>query len=210
MQLTGQNNGGTASSAFLLARKCNWLARTCIMNMRNATWAGTQISKVPTRAALLISSYSVVKLNAIPTDALLIKVPCCFSTLWQALKLMLFMSVCKQSSPSVATHFSLCNINTTTTFNWGGSRDGLLEINLMSLGLLRVRDSWRRLNWLEVVSMSILCSRSWSKTKIEENLVHMTSSRRDVTMKKLETSNANNQMAHTATVHFHVSCFKLL
>ena len=37
MQVTGQNNGGMASSAFLLARTCSWLTRTCIMNMRNAT-----------------------------------------------------------------------------------------------------------------------------------------------------------------------------
>ena len=59
MQLTGQNNGGIASSAFLLARKCNWLARTCIMNMRNATCVGTQTSKVPTRVTLLFIPYTV-------------------------------------------------------------------------------------------------------------------------------------------------------
>ena len=53
MQLTGQNNGGIGSSAFLLVRKCNWLARTCIMNMRNATCVGTQTSKVLTRVTLL-------------------------------------------------------------------------------------------------------------------------------------------------------------
>ena len=59
MQLTGQNNGGIESSAFLLAWKCNWLARTCIMNMRNATCVGTQTSKVPTRMTLLSIFYSV-------------------------------------------------------------------------------------------------------------------------------------------------------
>ena len=59
MQLTGQNNGGIASSAFLLARKCNWLARTCIMNMRNATCVGTQTSKVPTQVTLLFIPYTV-------------------------------------------------------------------------------------------------------------------------------------------------------
>ena len=31
-----------ATSAFLLARKGNWLDRTCIMSMRNATYAATQ------------------------------------------------------------------------------------------------------------------------------------------------------------------------
>ena len=58
MQLTGQNNGGIASSAFLLARKCNWLARTCTMNMRNATCVGTQTSKV--RVTLLFIPYTVL------------------------------------------------------------------------------------------------------------------------------------------------------
>ena len=38
MQTTGQKNGGIASPALLLVRKCNWLARTCIMTcvMRHA------------------------------------------------------------------------------------------------------------------------------------------------------------------------------
>ncbi len=62
MHFTGQNNGGTASSAFLLARKCNWLARTCIMNMRNVSCVRTQTSKVPTWVALLFISYSMLKL----------------------------------------------------------------------------------------------------------------------------------------------------
>ena len=87
MQLTGQNIGGIARPAFLLARKCNWLAnsqarlftyarpcvgkepglrgcwlatglaRTCIMNMRNATC----ISKVPTWVTFLFIFYSVVE-----------------------------------------------------------------------------------------------------------------------------------------------------
>ena len=35
MQLTFQSNGGTASLAFLLVRKGNWLARSCMINMRN-------------------------------------------------------------------------------------------------------------------------------------------------------------------------------
>ena len=56
MQLTGQNTGGTASSAFLLARKGNWLARTCIMNVRNETCVETQTSKVPTQVAFLLIS----------------------------------------------------------------------------------------------------------------------------------------------------------
>ena len=60
MQFTGQNNGGTANSASLLARKCNWLTRTCIMNMRNATCVRTQTSKVPTWVALLFISYSML------------------------------------------------------------------------------------------------------------------------------------------------------
>ena len=48
-----------ASSAFLLARKCNRLARTCIMNLRNATCVGTQTSKVPTQVTLLFIAYTV-------------------------------------------------------------------------------------------------------------------------------------------------------
>ena len=63
MQFTGQNNGRTASSAFLLARKCNWLARTCIMNMRNALCVRTQTSKVPAWVALLFLSYSMLILS---------------------------------------------------------------------------------------------------------------------------------------------------
>ena len=63
-QLTGQNNGGIASSAFLLAWKCSWLARTCIMNMRNATCLGTQTSKVPTRVTRLFIFYSVVVVHS--------------------------------------------------------------------------------------------------------------------------------------------------
>ena len=51
MRLTGQNNGRIASPA--------WLARTCIMNMRNATCVGTETSKVPTRVTLLFIFYSV-------------------------------------------------------------------------------------------------------------------------------------------------------
>ena len=53
MQLTGQNNGGIACPAFLLAR-------TCIMKMRNVTCVGTQTSKVPTRVTLLFINYSVL------------------------------------------------------------------------------------------------------------------------------------------------------
>ena len=34
MQLTDQNNGEIATPAFLLAKKCNWLARSRIMNIR--------------------------------------------------------------------------------------------------------------------------------------------------------------------------------
>ena len=46
MQLTGQNNDGTSSSAFLLARKDNWLVRTCIMNTYHATCVRTQTSRL--------------------------------------------------------------------------------------------------------------------------------------------------------------------
>ena len=59
MQFTGQKAEQPASTACLLARKCNWLARTCIMSMRNATCVRTQTSKDPTRVALLFISYSM-------------------------------------------------------------------------------------------------------------------------------------------------------
>ena len=55
-----QINGGTACSTFLLAWKCNWLARTCIMKMHYATCMVTQTSKVPSRVALLFIFYDVV------------------------------------------------------------------------------------------------------------------------------------------------------
>ena len=50
-----QNNVRSASSAFVLARKCkcDW-ARTCIMNMRNATCVETRNSKVLTRVTFLL------------------------------------------------------------------------------------------------------------------------------------------------------------
>ena len=60
MQFTGQKAEQPASTACLLARKCNSLARTCIMNMRNATCVRTQTSKDPTRVALLFICYSMV------------------------------------------------------------------------------------------------------------------------------------------------------
>ena len=60
MQWTGQNNGEIVSSASLLARKCNWLARTSIMNMRNAICVGTQTSKVPTLVTFLFIFYFVL------------------------------------------------------------------------------------------------------------------------------------------------------
>ena len=45
MQLTGQNNGGIACPAFLLARKSNRLARTCIMKIRSATAWGHKLQR---------------------------------------------------------------------------------------------------------------------------------------------------------------------
>ena len=46
MQLTDQNNGGTVSSAFLLARKGHRLAKNLHNNtMRNATCMATQTFK---------------------------------------------------------------------------------------------------------------------------------------------------------------------
>ena len=35
MQFSGQNNGGTSNLAFMLARKCDQLTKTCIMNMQH-------------------------------------------------------------------------------------------------------------------------------------------------------------------------------
>ena len=61
MQLTGQNNGETASPAFLLARKSNWLARTCIMRcvMRHA-W-GHKLQSF--RLEWLFVNYSVTEVR---------------------------------------------------------------------------------------------------------------------------------------------------
>ena len=59
---TGKSNDGTASSTFLLAKKCSRLARTCIMKMRNQTCVGTQTPNVSTRVALLFIFYFVVNI----------------------------------------------------------------------------------------------------------------------------------------------------
>ena len=56
MQFTGQKAEQPASTACLLARKCNRLARKIAANMRNAICVRTQTSKVPTKDILLVSS----------------------------------------------------------------------------------------------------------------------------------------------------------
>jgi hypothetical protein len=48
MQFTGQKAEQPASTACSLARKCHWLARKMAANMRNATCARTETSKLPT------------------------------------------------------------------------------------------------------------------------------------------------------------------
>ena len=56
MQFTGKKVEQPASTACLLARKCNRLARKMEANMRNAICVRTQTSKVPTQDILLVSS----------------------------------------------------------------------------------------------------------------------------------------------------------
>ncbi len=56
MQFTGQKAEQPASTACLLARKCNRLARKMAANIRNAICVRTQTSKVPTQDILLVSS----------------------------------------------------------------------------------------------------------------------------------------------------------
>ncbi len=56
MQFTGQKAEQPASTACLLARKCNRLVRKMAANMRNAICVRTQTSKVPTQDILLVSS----------------------------------------------------------------------------------------------------------------------------------------------------------
>ena len=56
MQLTGQNNGGTASSAFLSHKKQLTGQNLHNEHAFNATWVGTQTSKVSTQVALLFIS----------------------------------------------------------------------------------------------------------------------------------------------------------
>ena len=58
MQLTGKSNGRTASSAFLFARKCNLLARTCIINMHNLKSVRTKSSKGSYSNGSSVISYS--------------------------------------------------------------------------------------------------------------------------------------------------------
>ncbi len=57
-QLAGQKAEQPASTACLLARKCNRLARK-MANMRNAICAASKISMVPTRLASLFNPYSM-------------------------------------------------------------------------------------------------------------------------------------------------------
>ncbi len=61
MQFTGQKAEQPASTACLLARKCNRLARKMAANMRNAICVRTQTSKVPTQDILLVSSLFCAK-----------------------------------------------------------------------------------------------------------------------------------------------------
>ncbi len=56
MQFTGQKAEQPASTACLLARKCNRLARKMAANMRNAICVRTQTSKVSTQDILWVSS----------------------------------------------------------------------------------------------------------------------------------------------------------
>ena len=56
MQFTGQKAEQPASTACLLARKCHRMARKMAANMRNATCARTETSKLPTLVALLFGS----------------------------------------------------------------------------------------------------------------------------------------------------------
>ena len=54
MQFTGQNNGRSASSASLLAKKMPLIGQNLpIMSMRNATYMERQTSEVSTRIAFL-------------------------------------------------------------------------------------------------------------------------------------------------------------
>ncbi len=55
MPFTGQKVEQPASTACLLARKCNRLARKMAANMRNAICVRTQTLKVPTQDILLVS-----------------------------------------------------------------------------------------------------------------------------------------------------------
>ena len=54
--LTKRRSSQPASTACLLARKCHWLAMKMAANMRNATCARTESSKLPTQVALLYGS----------------------------------------------------------------------------------------------------------------------------------------------------------
>ena len=55
MQFTGQNNGRSASSAFLLAKKMPLIGQNLpIMSMRSATCMERQTSEVSTRIAFLL------------------------------------------------------------------------------------------------------------------------------------------------------------
>ena len=52
-----------AQGSVFIDQKWNLLARTCMMNIHIATWAGTQTLKVPTGLALLFIFYSTLKID---------------------------------------------------------------------------------------------------------------------------------------------------
>ena len=67
-QLTSQNNDGTASSAFLLARKCNGLTRTCKIHKHNATCAGRNVCLVPILCLYEVRSGNMVSISIIQVE----------------------------------------------------------------------------------------------------------------------------------------------
>ena len=85
MQFTGQKAEQPASTACLLSRKCNRLARKMAANICNAICVRTQTSKVPTQDILLVSSLFCdhVDFVSLLTDLIIDWIELCYVSNWK-------------------------------------------------------------------------------------------------------------------------------
>ena len=132
-----------ACLAFLLARKSNWLARTCIMKMRKATCVGAQISKVPTRVTILFINHSALMLLYFAMEVLIKYCINSFLKLMNSLdrKLINFLQNCP-ASLLFACHWSM---RSEVKFNW---LTGEQKVDQFSIKWI---DQLEEMNWYNIL-----------------------------------------------------------